>query len=405
MNYKNILHGLAFLSLFSLQAQRLVDFQSMALESNPAINASYKKVEASLEKIPQANSLEDPVLAAGYFLQPMGTLMGEQVFKLSLTQQFPWFGTLKAKGNVLALQSEAIFQDFLNQKALLELQVAEVFYPLVELKALMKLEHEGLALLHDIYNVAEIQYENNELSLKELFQLDMEIEESKTNFNLLVQQQKSRVAQLNSLLNRPVNSPLEVADEPDNELIISTGIAVEEHPLLEALQLQTKSFEAQEKLAQKSALPKFGIGLEYMYLDDFSMNGMQYEGMNMIMPMLSVSLPVFNKKYKSARKEAKLMQEASQLAYQSQLNQLTSEHYQQLALIEAETQSLDLVAFKLKKTKQILELSFTEFENTLISLPNLLKVQQELIALQQEEQKIKTRLNIAKENLIYLQYK
>lgn len=396
---------MAFLSMFMLKAQALIDFQTIALENNPAIKASYKKFEASLEKIPQSKSLEDPVLAAGYFLQPMGTLMGEQVFKLSLTQQFPWFGTLKAKGNVLALQSEANFQEFLDQKALLELQVAEVFYPLVELKSLKKLEQERLKLLHSTYAVAEIQYENNQVSLKELVQLDIEIEASKTSYKLLHQQEKRLNARLNALLNRPLTIPIEVVQEEANEQIVPTRVAVESHPLLSSFQLQVERFEAEEKLAQKAAMPKFGVGLEYMYLDDFTMNGMQYEGMNMLMPMLSVSLPIFNKKYKSAKKEAQLMQQATQLAYENQLNLLNSEASQQLALIEEEEQSLALVAFTLKKTQQVLELSFTEFENALLSLPELIKVQQQLISLQQEEQRIMTRLRLAKEKINYLAYK
>lgn len=404
MKHKFI-YGIAFLFCVSIQAQRLLEFQAMAIENNPGLMASYKKFEASLEQIPQAKSLEDPMLSAGYFLQPMGTLMGEQVFKLSLSQQFPWFGTLKAKGDVLALQSEANFQNFIHQKALVERQVAEAFYPLIEIEALLQLEKERLDLLHSIYEVAENQYENNTLSLKGIFQLDMEIEESKTNVSLLQQRKKRSVAQLNALVNRKTEMPVEVVAEEDASKLSSSSVSVEGHPLLEGLQLQEKSFEAQEKLVQKSAMPKLGIGLEYMYLDDFTMNGMQYEGMNMFMPMLSVSLPIFNKKYKSARREAKFMQEASKMDYKNELNVLTASFYQQQATIEGEQERLALLEFKVNKTQQILDLIFNEFENSLGSLADLLSVQQKLIQFQQEKEVTLTNLRIAEAQMRYLTYK
>lgn len=400
-----LIYGIAFLFCASIQAQSLVEFQTIAIENNPGIKASYKKFEASLEKIPQAKSLEDPMLSVGYFLQPMGTLMGEQVFRLNLSQQFPWFGTLKAKGNVLALQSEVNFKNFVNQKALLERQVAEAFYPLVEIEALLLLEKERQKLLYSVYEVAEKKYETNALSLKEIFKLDMEIEESKTNLSLLQQRKKRGVAELNALVNRKIDLPIEVVLGGGESSLNLTYSSVEGHPLLEGLQLQEKSFEAQEKVAQKSAMPKLGVGLEYMYLDNFIMNGMQYDGTNMFMPMVSVSLPIFNKKYKSARREAQFMQEASRMDYENLHNLLTSSMYQQQVNIESELKRLELLDFKVNKTQQILDLSFNEFENSLGSLADLLGVQQNLLKFQQEKEMTLGNLRVAAAQLNYLNFK
>lgn len=400
-----LIYGIVFLFCASIQAQSLVEFQTIAIENNPGIKASYKKFEASLEKIPQAKSLEDPMLSVGYFLQPMGTLMGEQVFRLNLSQQFPWFGTLKAKGNVLALQSEVNFKNFVNQKALLERQVAEAFYPLVEIEALLLLEKERQKLLYSVYEVAEKKYETNALSLKEIFKLDMEIEESKTNLSLLQQRKKRGVAELNALVNRKIDLPIEVVLGGGESSLNLTYSSVEGHPLLEGLQLQEKSFEAQEKVAQKSAMPKLGVGLEYMYLDNFIMNGMQYDGTNMFMPMVSVSLPIFNKKYKSARREAQFMQEASRMDYENLHNLLTSSMYQQQVNIESELKRLELLDFKVNKTQQILDLSFNEFENSLGSLADLLGVQQNLLKFQQEKEMTLGNLRVAAAQLNYLNFK
>lgn len=408
IRFINYLVKFAFTGIFLLlistfsQAQSLAELQVIAVENNPGIQSSYKRFEASMEQIPQSNTLEDPMLGAGFFIPPMETFMGEQVFSLSLSQQFPWFGTLKAKGEAVALQAEANFQQFINQKALLEFQVAEAYYPLAEIEALLEIEAENQKLLTSIYEIANNQFENNSLSIKQLFEIEMQLEESKTSTKLLLQRQKSLQAKMNSLLNRNTFEKLviEALDSDDFDLLLDAEI--DNHPLLKSLQHQEESYLAREKVARKSAMPKIGIGVEYWFMNDFSMNGMSYEGMNMLMPMVNVSLPIFNKKYKAAKKEAQLMQEASQLEYQNQFNLLSAQVQTQQAAIESQLENLNLLNFKLRKTEQILELSFNEFENDLGSFADLLSVQKNLLQLKETKQITLTNLKIAEAELKYL---
>jgi outer membrane protein TolC len=121
--------------------------------------------------------------------------------------------------------------------------------------------------------------------------------------------------------------------------------------------------------------------------------------------MLSVSLPIFNKKYKAAIQETQLMQEAIELEKQNQYNQLNAEYSRYKAEMESEQELLKLLAFKVKKTQQILDLSYNEFENALISLTDLLVVQQRLLNFQQEQQISITALKTAETQLNYLTYK
>lgn len=403
-NSKLLCALLGFFLGFFVQGQSLVELQEIALANNAGIQASYKQFEASLEQIPQAKSLDDPILSGGYFLQPMGTLMGEQVFKLSLNQQFPWFGTLKAKGDLVALQTEANFQDFIEQKANLELRIAEVYFPLLEIHQLMELEKKHQKLLNSIYEVAENQYENNEVSLKDVYEVEMELEESKINLQILHQQKKAKEARINALLNRSENIAIKPVPDLINEANDEVEKSVENHPALEAINLKTSAYEAQEKVARKSALPRLGVGLEYMYLDDFSMNGMEYEGMQMFMPMLSVSLPIFTKKYKSAKKEATLLQVSSQLAWEEQHQQLKAEFTESKQNISVYQSQLDLLKFKVNKTEKIMEITYNKFENALGSLDELLNVQRRLLNFEQEQLQVMTNLSIAKSKLNYLTY-
>lgn len=205
-------------------------------------------------------------------------------------------------------------------------------------------------------------------------------------------------------MNRSENIDITPVPQLIDEATEALETSVENHPQLQAINLRESAFEAQEKVAKKSALPRIGVGLEYMYLDDFSMNGMQYEGMNMFMPMLSVSLPIFNKKYKAARKEATLYQESNRLAWQEQYQQLNADFRESTENIATYSSQLALLEFKVKKTEKILEITYNQFENALGSLDELLSIQRRLINFEQEQLQVLTNLGIAKAKLNYLTY-
>src|SRR6056297_447338 len=98
------------------QAQSLEDYFQVAAENNPQLQASYNEYQAALQRIPQVNALPDPEFSFGYFISPVETRLGPQQAKFSLSQMFPWFGTLEARGDAASLQAESKFQSFINQR-------------------------------------------------------------------------------------------------------------------------------------------------------------------------------------------------------------------------------------------------------------------------------------------------
>ncbi|MGM0634623.1 MAG: TolC family protein [Bacteroidota bacterium] len=390
--YQYIVFLLLILFATSASSQRLEEFQQQAINSNLSIQSKYKAFEALLEQIPQAKSLEDPIFSAGYFLQPMKTLMGAQRFKLGLNQQFPWFGTLKAKGDAVALQTEAKYQAFLNEKASLEKEVAEAYFPVVKAELWLEIEKENLKLAEAILDLAEEQYQNNERSLTDVYEVELLIAERQTAIKILERDRASAASRLNVLVNQPPTAKVEVIAAELEGIPEIQAIDFSQHPMLQAENLQEQSFQAQEKFAKKSAYPKIGLGVEYMYMDDFSMQGMNYEGMHMFMPMLSVSIPVFNKKYKSAQKEAQIMQEASQLNYQDAQNQLEASFFRTVQTIEQQKEMLQLYELKIDKTEKMYQLSLQKFENATGDLDDLIEFQEQLLSYQKE--KISTQVEL-----------
>ncbi|MBN2667390.1 MAG: transporter, partial [Bacteroidales bacterium] len=82
-----------------LNSQPLPDSLAAYLESaarnNPGVMKALLEYQAALVKVPQAASLPDPQLTAGFFLKPMELMSGTQVADFKLMQMFPWFGVLR----------------------------------------------------------------------------------------------------------------------------------------------------------------------------------------------------------------------------------------------------------------------------------------------------------------------
>ena len=99
-----------------------------------------------------------------------------------------------------------------------------------------------------------------------------------------------------------------------------------ENPQLGMLQEEELAYEAREEMEKKMGLPTLGIGLQYMMVNKSPTPVMEHHnGMHMVMPMVSLSLPIFRGKYKAARKESRLLQESAQEKYANTWNSLQSD--------------------------------------------------------------------------------
>ena len=72
--------------------------------------------------------------------------------------------------------------------------------------------------------------------------------------------------------------------------------------------------------------PSLGIGLDYGIVGERDDINVPDNGKDIIMPMISMSLPIFRGKYSAAREEAQLMQQSYLLQKFEVLNQLTARY-------------------------------------------------------------------------------
>ncbi|WP_264558340.1 TolC family protein [Flavobacterium sp. N2270] len=368
---------------YNVEGQSINDYYIIAAENNPELKAKYKEFEAAMQKIPQVSSLPDPNLSMGYFISPVETRLGPQNMRFSLTQMFPWFGTLKAQKNATTLMAESKYQAFLNAKNLLYSQVATAYYPLYELIKLKEIEQENIKILESYKNIANAKFENGKGSLVDVLRVDIMIKDAQTNLEILTKKESALTSWLNSILNRKYDEKIVVAQEIE---VIELPIeyrkdSITTNPILQELELKKQASEVASEVARKQGLPKLGLGLDYVLVGK-GMNNFPDSGKDIIMPMVSVSLPIFRKKYNAATKEAKLMQESYAFQKEAYENKLNGTYYKLVFELEKERDLLKLYEGQVLTLSKSLNLLFAYYSNANKDFEEVLRMQQEFLKYQ-----------------------
>ena len=368
---------------YNVVGQSINDYYTIAAENNPELKAKYKEFEAAMQKIPQVSSLPDPNLSMGYFISPVETRLGPQNMRFSLTQMFPWFGTLKAQKNAATLMAESKYQAFLNAKNQLYSQVATAYYPLYELLKLKDIEQENIKILESYKNIANAKFENGKGSLVDVLRVDIMIKDAQTNLDILTKKEPALTSWLNSILNRKYNEKIVISkDLQIMELPMEyRKDSITTNPILQELELKKQASEVAIEVARKQGLPKLGLGLDYVLVGK-GMNNFPDSGKDIIMPMVSVSLPIFRKKYNGATKEAKLMQESYAFQKEAYENKLNGTYYKLVFELEKERDLLKLYEGQVLTLSKSLNLLFAYYSNANKDFEEVLRMQQELLKYQ-----------------------
>lgn len=386
-------------------AQTLDDYFKIAAENNPGLQAEYKAFEAAMQKVPQVNTLPDPAFSFGYFISPVETRVGPQRAKFSLSQMFPWFGTLKARGDAATLQAEAKYQAFLDARNRLYFQVAAAWYPLYELNKWKQTEQENIDILESYKTIATTKFENGRGSMVDVLRVDIMLKDAETRLKILNDKEKPLLSTFNNLLNRNEYAPIVVADSLSIQELpagISKDSLLNRNPVLAELDLKIKASEASEVVAQKQGLPNVGVGLDYVIVGEPSGMTSADNGKDVLMPMVSVSIPLFRKKYKAAEQEARLMQESFSLQKENRLNALVSEYDRAKFELQQQQQLVELYDKQISTTRQSLNLLFTTYGNSGREFEEVLRMQQQLLQYEKNKATALTEFQIARAKINYL---
>lgn len=368
----------------NIYAQALDEYLIIAAENNPGLKAKFKAYEASLAKVNQVGSLPSPVLDFGYFINPIETRNGPQQAKIGLMQMFPWMGTLNAKEEVFANMAKSKYEDFEAEKKQLFFKVKELWYEMHELKQSIAIIEENLKILKSFESLATQKFETgSKKGMVDVLRIQMEIAELENKLLLMQDKLELKKVSFNKTLNRDSNHKFSMPNtaeilslmESKQQLMDSISVGNNE---LKSMEMKKEAFQSSAVVAKKQGLPMLGVGLNYFMVGQTDLAAPN-SGQDAFMPMVSISIPIYRKKYKAQWNEANLNMESVQFQLASKKNMLETELEMNWVNYDDASRRITLYNEQKLKSKQALEIIVSSYANSGNDFEEILRIQRMML--------------------------
>lgn len=370
-----------------VNGQELRQFISKGVQNNSALQAKYKAFEAALTRVSQEGALPDPNLSFGYFISPVETRVGPMQARFSLNQMFPWFGTLKKRREVSALRAESKFQEFLQAKHTLIAEIKKGYYQIYETQSQLALLEDELQIFDTYKSLVTTSFSAGKGTLTDIIQIDLQREEIKISISLLEDQLLLNTEQFNLLLEREESEqviPEKLIIPAVNNVFLVVD-SVENNSYLKAIERQMLAMKEQQQLTVLNSYPKIGLGVDYTMIGEGPDPNVSNSGRNAFMPMVTMTLPVFRSKYKSAIREINLKTDELELKKQAYVNNLLADYKEMKFEMEKATKRYRLFEDQIDRINKVIELLYTAYSNSGKDFDEVLKAKQQQLKYRMEK--------------------
>ncbi|TXK77006.1 TolC family protein [Mesonia sp. K4-1] len=314
-----------FVSAFA-KAQQLQSYIQEAEANNPEIQAFELRYNIAEEKVNEANWIPNTEVSAGYFVSEPETRVGAQRARIGVKQMLPWFGTITARENYATAMADAEYVDITIAKRKLALSVAQSYYSLYSIRAKQAVLDENIQLLQTYEQLALTSVEVGKASAVDVLRLQILQNELQQQKEVLEEEFTAEQTAFNNLLNRESMMTVDVVPEMEipQEDPFYDNEALALNPELLKYDKLYESVAQSELLNQRESLPMIGFGVDYLPVTERSDVNFSDNGKDVLMPMVSISIPIFNNRYKSISKQNELRQQEIETQREQRLNVLES---------------------------------------------------------------------------------
>jgi len=425
---------------FAQQPDSLDRYLETAAKNNPTVMQRFNQYQAALQKVPQVGGLPDPQLDLGVFLSPMELVGGNQVADIKLMQMFPWFGVIRNAKDEMSLMAKAGFETFRDAKLQVCYDVQRTWYEVYAVRRKIELSEKNAELLKSLERLALVRFRSAAVpggnlasdggmsagketvtasgssgmgsmggnaspavtaparfsgttsmssssgssGLADVYRIQMEIYDLENSLASLRNEEQVILARFNSLLNRPFETPVFTPESLPAEPLEPTYLTTSDslftgNPMLGMLQYEKQSLTARARMQRKMGLPMLGVGLNYSLVNKNGMSTSAMNGQDMIMPMVTLSLPIYRRKYKAMQSETEYLKSASDLDRVAVANALKAEYYEAVQLYNDAGRRMKLYESQSRLIKKILDISTKAFSSSTSGLTDVLLVRQQLL--------------------------
>jgi outer membrane protein TolC len=388
--------------------------------NNPGVKAKYLEYSAALEKVPQASSLPDPELQFGYFIKPMQLLMGNQVADIRLMQMFPWFGVLKAAKDEASKIAVAKFESFRDAKDELYFNVKSSYYQVYRTIYEIGIANKNLDILKSLEQIVLVKFStggagsssgsgmsgSGKNDMVNLLRVQIEMHELENRIALLQDQLTTDKVSFNRYLNRVPSSEVFTGDSltevPVPSDILTLADSLVNHPMVKMFEAESEANASKLAMITRMGYPMIGLGLNYSIVKKRDGVPPMMNGNDMIMPMISVTLPIYRKKYKAMRHEAEFMRDAATVSAENVTNNLRVNFQETMQNLNDAGRRVKLYTEQTLLANKSVQLLITSFSANGTDFEEVLRMEQQLLDYQFKKVEAVVDKNTSISQLIYL---
>lgn len=386
----------------------LNQYLETAAANNPGLKVKFNEYMAAMAKVPQVKSLPDPTVAFGYFIQPVETRVGPQEWRFNMSQSFPWFGLLNARGEAATDLANAKFEEFESAKSNLFFEIKTAYYNYYYIEKAIDITEENMEILEIFKRLSLVKIEAGNASVVDELRVELELNDLRNQLALLKDIGYALQVKFNNLLNREDQLPIKVPQSlwqeelPSGQLSLLEEIYASNHQL-KSLGHRLNAFVNQEDAARKEGLPKFMIALDYVVVGENPMSTAPDNGQDAIVfPSVGISIPLYRSKYKAMVEESRYMQEMESFRIEDTKNSLSTIYENTSKDFSDGDRRITLNLKQSEIAKKVLDILITSYSTDAKDFEEVLRIERQLLKYQLAYQKALTDKNAAIAFLDYL---
>jgi outer membrane protein TolC len=239
-----------------------------------------------------------------------------------------------------------------------------------------------------------------------LLRVQIEIHEFENRIALLQDQLTTDKVSFNRYLNRVPSSEVFTGDSltevPVPSDILTLADSLVNHPMVKMYEAESEANAAKLAMVTRMGYPMVGLGLNYSVIQKRDGVPPMMNGNDMIMPMISVTLPIYRKKYKAMRHEAEFMRDAATVSAENVTNNLRVNFQETMQNLNDAGRRVKLYTEQALLTNKSVQLLITSFSADGTDFEEVLRMEQQLLDYQFKKVEAVVDKNTSISQLIYL---
>jgi outer membrane protein TolC len=239
-----------------------------------------------------------------------------------------------------------------------------------------------------------------------LLRVQIEIHELENRIALLQDQLTTDKVSFNMYLNRAPLSEVFIGDSlkevPVPEDILTLADSLVNHPMVKMYEAESDANAAKLTMVTRMGYPMVGLGLNYSVIQKREGIAPMMNGNDMIMPMISLTLPIYRKKYKAMRHEAEFMKDAATVSAENVTNNLRVNFQETMQNLNDAGRRVNLYTEQALLAYKSVQLLLTSFSANGSDFEEILRMEQQLLDYQFKQVEAVVDKNTSIARLVYL---